>query len=352
MAGGRPKKIAPPPRSLVDLTSAQVAEIAPLNKDGAPDCMNYMPTRNIPLSEATQRGWPTFFEGVPCRYGHVAPRYVSNPSVCVDCFRIKRGKTPIGQKAGGTAEYTPRNYTQRAEQTPTATVVTSAPIEPDRYEKLFLSAYAGTKDIDAAARQASMTEAQVMARMSYSEVFRNAVNALEERLQIRRTPTPTGPFDWTDDKRKWLIEVYIDTGDIATARDAIRVTPSEYFRELERNIEFSDAVLVATPLALNALEERAHQLALAGNDKLLQKILAAKRPGEYGERIKVDMSVTEKLTDAQLDAQLTRLVSKQRGRIFDGEFTEVDEPQRQIEDARDVEGAGPPQAAEPNSDLL
>ena len=350
MPGGRPKQVTPPPR---ELTECNPADVAPLNKDGAPDMMNYMPTRHVPQDEATQRGWPCFFEAVPCRYGHVAPRYVSNPSVCVDCFRIKRGKTPIGQKAGGTAEYKPRAYTQREPTAAPGTAVAAiAPLEPDRHEKLFLAAYAGTKDVDAAARQASMTEAQVMARMSYSEVFRNAVNALEERLQIRRTPTPTGPFDWTDDKRKWLIEVYIDTGDIATARDAIRVTPSEYFRELERNIEFSDAILVATPLALNALEERAHQLALAGNDKLLQKILAAKRPGEYGERIKVDMSVTEKLTDAQLDAQLSRLIDKQRDRILEGEFTEVDVAQRQITDARNAEGAGSPQAAEPNSDLL
>ena len=351
MPAGRPKKIVPDPRPLID---CKPEDIAPLTKDGAPDMLNYMPTRNVPLDEAKQRGWATFFEGAPCRYGHVAPRYVSNPNMCVDCFRLKRGKQTIGSKAGGTPEYKEkRPYTQRAEVSIAgAPAIVAAPIEPDRSEKKFLESYASVRDIDGAARLAGLTEAQIIARMAWSTVFRDAVNQLEDRLQIRRTPTPLGPYEWTADKRARLIEVYVDTGDIATARDAIRVTPSEFFREVDRNADFASALDTAQPLAMLAYEERAKQLALAGNDKLLQTILKAENPSKFGDRVKVDMSVTEKLTDDQLDAQLVRLVSKQRGRIIDAEFCEVDEPQRQIEVARDAEGTGTAQESEPNSDLL
>ncbi len=335
-------------------------EIAPLNKEGQPDLMNYMPTRFVPLDEAKQRGWSHFYEGAPCRYGHRAPRYVSNPRMCVDCFRISRGKTVLtASPVSSDVEYKkPRDYTQR-KQALAALPATSAtpplapvgPLEPDRLEKRFLADYADVRDLDAAAQRSGMTAAQIIARMSWSKVFAEAVAALEERLSLNHIDVPSGPFEWTDEKRQRLIEIYVDTGDIATARDSIRVTPSEYFRELERNPAFSAMYAEAEPLAINALEERAQQLALAGNDKLLQKVLAAKKP-EYRERVQMDMSVTEKLTDEQLNAQLSRLVGRYAEGIFDAEFTVVNESRGQAKALTHAAGEGSEEQAEPNSDLL
>jgi hypothetical protein len=330
--------------------------IAPLNKDGGPDLMNYMPTRFVPIDEAKQRGWPHFYEGQPCRYGHRAPRYVSNPRMCVDCFRVSRGKNVLtASPVSSNVEYKkPRDYAQRklavaGAAAPTAVAV--SPLEPDRVEKKFLVRYAEVKDIDVAASLIGVSAAQIIARMSWSRVFADAVAKIEDELGLTRVPVPTGPFEWNDDKQKRLIEVYVDTGDIATARDSIRVTPSEYFRELERNPDFSAMLKEAEPLAHKALEERATQMSLAGNDKLLLKVLAAKMP-EYRERVNVDMNVTEKMTDDQLDAQLTRLVSRYASNVFDGEFTVLDDASGQAKALAHAAGAGSEEQAEPNSDLL
>src|SRR6185437_4243860 len=121
-----------------------------------------------------------------------------------------------------------------------------------------------------------------------------------------------------------FIEIFVDTGDAATARDSIAVTPSEYFREIERNADFEAAVLAATPLAAKALEEKAIQMALAGNDKLLTKVLSAKMP-EYRDRVNVDMNVTEKLDDRQLNSRLLRLLGKFQGSIVEGDFQVISE---------------------------
>ena len=327
-------------------------QVAPFNKDGHPDLLNYMPTRFVPLDEAKTRGWSHFFEGAPCRYGHRAPRYVSNPRLCVDCFRIQRGKAPLSAATPRDAEYKPRQYTQRkpAAAGPASVAAPTAP-EPDRLEKQFLAHYAAQKDLDGAAMACGITGSQILARLSWSKVFAEALAKLEDDLGITHVVFDTGPFEWTDEKRTRLLEVYVDTGDIATARDAIRVTPSEYFRELERNLAFAALLQEKEPLASLALEERAVQLSLAGNDKLLLRVLGARKP-EYRERMNVDMNVTEKLTDEQLDAQLARLLPRYAGEIFDGEFTVLDVPQGQApalpNPARESETRQP----ESNLDLL
>src|SRR6185437_1020116 len=150
-----------------------------------------------------------------------------------------------------------------------------------------------------------------------------AYSALEERLGIRKV-VENENFIWTEEKYDKLIRVYINTGDLATARDSIGSTPFEYFQELSRNPLFAERIKEADPFAHLALEERAIQLALAGNDKLLTKILSVKKP-EYKDNVKIDMNVTEKLDDRQLQARLSRLISKLGPGIIDGQFTEVTE---------------------------
>lgn len=300
--------------------------VAPaLNDKGSPDLYNHFPTRIVTLAEAKARGWTYFYETTVCRYGHQAPRFVSNTRLCVDCRRTKDGKEPIGVKAGGS-HFRPQPAQMRKppdEFTPRKRVDPTEP-QPDAAEKRFLEVYAMHQDLDRAAAEVRLTRAQIEARLSYSKVFRDAVQELEERLGLTRTPVPTGPYEWTDEKRHRLVTVFIDTGDLATARDAIRVTPSEYFLELERNGSFAAAIKEAEPKAFKALEERAIQLALAGNDKLLTKILTAKMP-EYRESVKVDVNqtTTVKLDDKALNAKLATLLGRHRNRIIDAEVVDV-----------------------------
>lgn len=327
--------------------------IAPLNDKGAPDLYNNLPSRIIALAEAKARGWPTFFDTSTCRYGHQAPHYVSNPRLCVDCHRVKAGKAPIGAKAAAAAEYK-RPYKQR-EQMPAGSVVAvaAAPLEPDAREKKFLEAYAAYRDMGVAAKAAGETAAKIASRMAYSTVFRDAVNRLEDQLGIKRTQLVPLAYEWSQEKRDRFIQAYIDSGDQATARDAIGLTPSQYYEEIERNPEFADAVRGAEPLAMKSLEEKAIQLALAGNDKLLTKILSAKMP-EYRERIDLNVRNKDQLSDKQLDNRLVKLLGKYRERIagvIDAEYSVV-EPQRQI--AAPANAGGDREGREPddNSDLL
>lgn len=302
-----------------ELTIDDIKSIAPINRAGGPDLFNHMPTRMVPLEEAKSRGWGYFFSANPCRYGHVAPRYTSNPRLCVDCNRLKRGKGTIGERTGvDTASF-------RKKSTGGASgiiVKVEKPIQVDAWEKRFLESYAYHKDFKAACEASSITEAQVESRLAYSPTFRSAYESMEERMGMRKVNSSEG-FIWNREKHDKIIEVYINTGDMATARDSIGVTPFEYFQELARSPSFAARIKEADPLAHLALEERAIQLALAGNDKLLQKVLSVKKP-EYRENLKVEMNVTEKLDDRQLQSRLLRLVNKLRPvSAIEGEYTEV-----------------------------
>lgn len=332
-----------------DLPPCEPQTIAPLNKYGKPDLYNYLPTRAVTRDEALLRGWDLFYIGNICRYGHQAPRYVRNPRICIDCARIKSGKTPIGPKLDADAYKHPGpSLSQKIKRR--SKVEALRPPTPDQRERRFLEAYAKTKDFDSAALNAGLTSAQIDARLAWSDVFKKAFHQLEERLGIPKTKISTEPYNWTKAKRDRFIEIFVDTGDMATARDAIRVTPSEFFREIERNHEFDEQIKQANPLANRALEERAIQLALAGNDKLLTKILSAKMP-EYREKVNVEMNVNEQLTDDQLEVRLARIVGKYKKTAIDAEFRPI------IEDGQgaitqDSRGVGEERSSESNQPIL
>lgn len=301
------------------LTIDDIKLIAPINRAGGPDLYNHMPTRMVPVEEAKARGWGYCFSATPCRYGHVAPRYTSNPRKCVDCTRLKAGKGTIGERTG-IDNKTGKKGTGGASG---VIVNVQKPAQIDAWERRFLEAYAYHKDFKAACEAISIEESKIEARLAYSGSFRTAYEALEERLGVKKVNSSEG-FIWTKEKHDKIIEVYINTGDLATARDSIGVTPFEYFQELARNSNFALRLKEADPLAHLALEERAIQLALAGNDKLLTKVLSVKKP-EYRENIKVDMNVTEKLDDRQLQARLSRLLNKLRPDVIEVECTPVTE---------------------------
>ncbi len=303
--------------SYPELTLDEIKAIAPVNRKGGPDLYNHMPTRMVPVEEAKFRGWGYCFSATPCRYGHVAPRYTTNPRKCVDCTRLKCGKGTIGERTG-LDNHNFKNTNKRS-----VIVKVEKPEEVDAWERRFLESYAYHKEFSAACIAAKVTEPQIESRIAYSAPFKKAYHALEERLGIKKVNSSEG-FIWTKDKHDKIIEVYINTGDLATARDSIGVTPFEYFQELSRNPIFAERLKEADPLAHLALEERAIQLALAGNDKLLTKVLSVKKP-EYRENIKVDMNVTEKLDDRQLNARLFRLLNKLRPSIIEGTVEDVTE---------------------------
>lgn len=305
--------------SYPELTLDAIKHIAPINRTGGPDLYNHMPTRMVPVEEAKARKWGYCFIGNPCRYGHVAPRYTSNPRKCVDCTRLKVGKGTIGEKSG----ITHRDGKKGTGNASGVIVNVQKPDQIDAWERKFLEAYAYHKDFLAACEAVGVKESQIEARLSYSGSFRTSYAALEERLGIKKVNSSEG-FIWTKEKHDKLIEVYINTGDLATARDSIGVTPFEYFQELSRSPVFAERKAEADPLAYLALEERAMQLALAGNDKLLTKILSVKKP-EYRENIKVDMNVTEKLDDRQLNARLFRLLDKLRPQLIEARVVEATE---------------------------
>lgn len=70
--------------------------VAPCRK-GYPDLLNHMPTRFVTYDEAKWRKWRYFFDGSACTHKHIAPRYVCNPALCIDCKRAARNKPLIGK---------------------------------------------------------------------------------------------------------------------------------------------------------------------------------------------------------------------------------------------------------------
>lgn len=328
------------------------ATIAPL-RDGKPDMFNYIPTRFVPMGEAKARGWTHFFDGGLCRYGHKAPHFVSNPRLCVDCKRLKQGMAAIGARDMTTpAEYVPtkRAYTQRVaqpDQGGVPAVSAPRPIEPDQREKRFLTAYAEVQSIDAAAASSGLSKAEVMSRMCYSAVFKAAVNALEDKLGIKQTPPAPPEFVWDDEKRERLLRTYVNTGSIQEARDAILVTPYDYYQELESNTDFANAVAAAEPLAHNVLEEVGIKLAINGSDKLLAMVLKAKKP-EYRDSLKLDLNKGTGWDDNR-ERRLQQLITE--ATVIDARFEQI----AASEESRTAEPAGGAEATsvqQPNSDLL
>lgn len=282
------------------------ATVAPLNHDGHPDFRNHMPTRFVSKEESTARGWRYFYTGESCRWGHRAPRYVKNKNSCLDCERVRDGRTPIGIK--GIQEYDGPQpvkdaYKQRSTGGAAAVV---APREPDAIEKFFLTKYVELKNFSDAAKASGQSEAYFLARLSYNKVFREAVHQLEADNSLARTPSLTEDFEWDDDKRNVLMRTYIDTGDLLTAMQGIGVSNFHFEKELRENPEFRSDMEQAEELATRQHERYAISLARKGDSRLLQKMLAAVMPDKWGDRVNMNLNVTNKLTNDQLASKLAQ----------------------------------------------
>jgi hypothetical protein len=184
-----------------------------------------------------------------------------------------------------------------------ATPVVKQP-EPDSADKRFLDSYAQLRDLDAAARACGSTAANVVSRRSHNAVLDAAMTRLEADMQIPKLVPESPTFIWDDAKRARFVEAYIDSGSIAIARDAVKCTPSQLWREIDANAQFASALDDARVRATQVFEEIAHAQALKGNDRLLPLILKAERPDKYTERLSLDMNVNN-LSEEQINARLT-----------------------------------------------
>jgi hypothetical protein len=304
------------------MTLAEFAESigVPTTAKGHPDLLNHRPNRFVSLDEAKfyKASWYWSGEEI-CRNFHVGPRRVSNPRICGSCERVADGKPNIYPDSNRM----PRTYEMKAaaKDDPVqqlASVLTGAvagqarAAAPDAADKRFLAALAEHRHVGRAAEAVGSTAALIESRRACDPVFRAAMTELEERLQIPKAtmPEPTG-FPWTPEIEQKLVTLYVDTGDLQTACDNCGVTRSEYFKHLEGSYTFARAVEEATPRAEQALEDRAVQMSLAGNDRLLVKLLAAKRPDVYGERARIDLSVKgNTMSPEEMDAYFQRLCAQ------------------------------------------
>ena len=161
-------------------------------------------------------------------------------------------------------------------------------------------------------------------RIAYRKLHPNAVDG---RRKIKRAakPEPVDKpppelvgegFTWNTASRQRLVDAFVDTGDLASAREIVGVTPSEYHRELARNETFRDDMKAATALAIQTLEEVAIRGARKGNERLIIAVLKAKFPEQYSEKIKVDNTHnhTVRLSDDELDKRIARYT---RGLTFE-----------------------------------
>lgn len=57
----------------------------------------YQAAQVISRSEAIARGLKTYYTGKPCKHGHIAGRYVSANSACMECQRLKTRKWVASQ---------------------------------------------------------------------------------------------------------------------------------------------------------------------------------------------------------------------------------------------------------------
>ena len=282
----------------------------PLNMQGNPDLLNHIPKRMVQKTEAVLNKWTWFYPCVPCRYGHVAARQTSNDRVCSDCLRVQGGKSAIYPKASHQGKFYPEPR-RKAPSQQIVQVAAPKPVEADPSDKRFLNQYAKLRDLDAAAAAVGSTAALMAARRSHNATLDAAMTRLEADLAIPKYQPPATEVEWTADKRAALLEKYIDSGNLVDAREAVKCTPSQLWRELDSNQEFAAALDAARPRAIAVVEEVAIRQALAGNDRLLQVILKAERPEKYTETARMTIyNDTTKLTDDQINSRLLALIER------------------------------------------
>jgi hypothetical protein len=244
-----------------------------LSQRGHPDLSVTPPTRFITLEEAKARGMSWYYTGEACRYGDQAARRTSNPGICSDCQRRAKGKDPVYPKSRAGSFY-PEPRRKAADPSAPAVIAPAppAPAEPTKREMEYLAALADCRDMDLASERTGFPRAQVEARASANETFRKPLSDLLDRLQIPRTVKATEPDagQWTPAREAQLVNAFIDTGMLHTARENLGISASAFYAHLERSPTFSAAIEAARPRARETLRDRAIQAADRGQTNLLK----------------------------------------------------------------------------------
>lgn len=335
------------------------ATVAPV-RDGRPDMYNHQATRFVSLAEAKARGWKHYWTGERCNFGHRAARYVANNSICIDCKRIEDGKLPI--YIGGTPELDAPGVKRRGSgHAPSRTgVAPIGPPQPSAAEKLFLTKYAEMKDFAKAAEECGRSEAEFLAILSWNELFRNAVNRLEEDLGIARTQQMSEFFEWDDAKRNVFLLTYANTADMRQAQRSVGVTNVQFHRELVDNPTFRAQWEDIQPVARSVFDHAAAAAATKGSERMLGRVVANFFPEKYGENMKMDLNVTQNLNVEQVREQIAQLFSRldRSGRIayqhpdvVEAEFSEA-VADRPSEGSGAAETGDEDGGSDPNSDLV
>lgn len=277
--------------------------------------------------EAKAAGLRFFWTGNSCVHGHNSKKLTVNGG-CAACQWLY-AKERKRRKATEIRDKKQDEQAQKADQT-----------LGFRKRQKALEVYAKTSSLEQAANAIDLSLAQLNVHIAKSASLASSFYALEKRLKVleeqRPKTTVKGKFKWNEEKRDLLIRTYVDTGDIAQARDACGCTPSQYNDELEANPDFADRVDIAKPKAIQALEERAIQMALRGNDKILTLVLKAKLP-EYKDKIQIDQTTTVKLSDEQLNGRIASLLQRYARTIID--ITPVRPPSGFLSDESERQGS-------------
>lgn len=260
--------------------------------------------------EARELGLMFYWTGNPCLHGHNSKRRTVTHA-CIACLYITNSARDHSKL--------PTLKARKDEQQRQATEY----VIGNRQRQKVLETYAETGDLEKAAKSIKLTVPQLNVQLTKCEKFTAQLNVLEKRFRLAKTAQHENyvPKDmvWSKEDHKTFIRAYVDTGDMATARDSVGASPSNYFDEIENNLDFAEMVRDAEPKAIQALEEKAIQLARAGNDKLLTLVLKAKKP-EYKDKIQIDQTNTTfvKISDDTLSSRIMSLLNKHR--VIDGEF--------------------------------
>lgn len=93
-------------------------------------------------------------------------------------------------------------------------------------------------------------------------------------------------------------------GTLSACARASRMTVAEIRAWCEEDPTMADAMVEAHEQLMDTLEERAHQIAMAGSERLIEFLLKAGRREKYGDQLKVDAKVVHeqvwKIGDAEV----------------------------------------------------
>lgn len=100
------------------------------------------------------------------------------------------------------------------------------------------------------------------------------------------TSAPQRAHDW----RPGFLAAFRNSANVRAAAGAAGIDWSTAYKARKRELAFAEAWEMAEQEALDLLEARAMQLALAGDTHLLMFFLRTRRPEKYGDRARIELT--------------------------------------------------------------